>query len=160
MTLSTRLGLIVATFFGAGLAPKAPGTVGTLAALPLAWAASHLPLSGQIAVALAVTLIGIPAAAVTGRHYGPVDSQQIVIDEVAGLLITMLGVPFHPATALAGFLLFRLFDITKPWPASYFDTKVKNAAGVILDDVAAALYARACLALLLWQLPSVFGTAP
>jgi phosphatidylglycerophosphatase A len=152
-----RLALVIATFFGAGLAPKAPGTAGTAAALPLAWAASHLPLGGQIAVALLVTLGGMPAAQAAGRYYGVVDSGHIVIDEVAGLLVTMLGVPFRPWTALAGFLLFRLFDITKPWPASYFDRKVKNGAGVVLDDVAAGVYARLCLALLAFYFPSTFG---
>ena len=154
---ATRLALVVATFFGAGLAPVAPGTVGSLAALPLAWLMSRFSTPCQFFTTLAVTLVGMPAAAAAGRYLGVVDAKQIVIDEVAGILITFMGVPFGWPTAIAGFLLFRLFDITKPWPASYFDRKVRNGAGVVLDDVMAALYARLCLAGLLVAAPTFFG---
>ena len=154
---ATRLALVVATFFGAGFAPVAPGTVGSLAALPFAWAMSRFSTPWQLFTALAVTLLGMPAAAAAGRSLGVVDAKQIVIDEVAGILITFIGVPFGWSTAVAGFLLFRLFDITKPWPASYFDRKVKNGAGVVLDDVMAALYARLCMAGLLLVAPGFFA---
>jgi phosphatidylglycerophosphatase A len=153
---ATRLALVVATFFGAGLAPKAPGTAGTAAALPLAWAVSHLPLEWQVACALGVTLVGMVAAAEAGRYYGTPDAQKIVIDEVAGLLVTMLGVSFRLSTAVAAFVFFRLFDITKPWPASWFDRKMKSGAGVVLDDIAAGVYARLCLAALIWFAPAMF----
>lgn len=150
------LSLVVASFFGSGFAPVASGTVGTLAALPLVWAVSLLAVPWQIAVAGLVTVGGMLAAAKAGRLLGVVDAKQIVIDEVAGILVTMVAVPFTPANVLAGFVLFRLFDIVKPWPVSYFDQKVKNGAGVVLDDVCAGLIARACLAGLMAFWPAVF----
>ncbi len=107
---------------------------------------------------LGVTLaVAVPAAHRAGRWFGVVDAKQIVIDEVAGLLVTMLGVPVSWMTLLAGFALFRLFDIAKPWPASYFDRKVKNGFGVVFDDVMAGLYARACLALAAVWWPHLFA---
>lgn len=157
MRSGTRLALVVSSFFGAGYAPVASGTFGTLAAMPLAWAVCSLPLAAQLPVIAAVTGLAMLTAHAAGRHYGVVDSGKIVIDEVAGLLVAMAGVPFTPAGAVAGFALFRLFDITKPWPASYFDRKVKNGAGVVMDDVVAGLFARAALALLMWQFPVPFG---
>jgi phosphatidylglycerophosphatase A len=152
-----RVALTLATWFGAGLSPKAPGTVGTLAALPLAWWAGQGSLTTQF-VALAVTLaVAVPAAHAAGRWFGVVDAKQIVIDEVAGMLVTMLGVPVSWGTLLVGFALFRLFDISKPWPASYFDRKVKNGFGVVFDDVMAGLYARGCLALAAVWWPRLFA---
>jgi phosphatidylglycerophosphatase A len=149
--------LVLASFFGAGYAPKASGTVGTLAAMPLAFLVSRLSTPAQLAVAVLVTVVAIPIAHAAGKALGVVDSGRIVIDEVAGLLVTFVGVSFTWPAALLGFVLFRLFDITKPWPASYFDRKVKNGAGVVLDDVAAGLFARAGLALALWLWPGAFG---
>lgn len=162
MTSSARsvkkptLSLLVATFFGTGYAPVAPGTVGTVAALPLVWAVSFLAPTLQVVVAVAVTLVGIWAAGHAGRFLGVVDAKQIVIDEVAGILVTMIAVPFTPVLAICGFVLFRIFDILKPWPASYFDRKVKNGAGVVLDDIMAGLYARGCLAVLMAVAPGFF----
>lgn len=146
--------VIVASFFGAGFAPRAPGTVGTAAAMPLAWALTQLPLVPQLAVVALVTVIGMVAAHDAGRHLGVVDAKQIVIDEVAGILVTFVWVPFSLPNAIAGFALFRLFDIVKPWPASFFDRKVKNGAGVVLDDVVAGLFARGVLALLALLFPA------
>lgn len=151
------LALVVATFFGSGYAPVASGTAGTIAALPLVWAVSYLAPTWQVLVAIAVTLLGIWAAAHAGRFLGVVDAKQIVIDEVAGMLVTMIAVPFTPVLAITGFVLFRLFDIFKPWPASYFDRKVKNGAGVVLDDIMAGLYARGCLAGLMALWPGFFS---
>jgi phosphatidylglycerophosphatase A len=112
--------------------------------VPLAWAASWLPLWGQLALALAVTLFGTVAAKHAGRYWGVTDASPIVIDEVAGYLVTMLGIPFTWPAALLGFLLFRTFDVVKPWPASYFDRQ-HSAASVMLDDVAAGVWALAVL---------------
>lgn len=88
----------------------------------------------------------------TGRYYGVPDARQIVIDEVAGYLVTMAFVPWSWTAALAGFFLFRIADIIKPWPASYFDRTWKNGAGVVLDDLVAGLYARLAMAgVVLWM---------
>jgi phosphatidylglycerophosphatase A len=154
-----RVALTLATWFGAGLAPKAPGTFGTLAALPLAWWVGHHSFQTQLVVLGVLLAVAVPAAQSAGRWFGVVDAKQIVIDEVAGLLVTMLGVPVSWGTMLAGFALFRLFDIAKPWPVSFFDRKVKNGFGVVFDDVMAGFYARACLALAAIWWPHLFAGA-
>jgi phosphatidylglycerophosphatase A len=152
-----RVALTLATWFGCGLARKAPGTFGTLGALPLAWWAGHQPILVQWVLIAMVVAVAVPSAQAAGRWFGVVDARQIVIDEVAGLLVTMLGVPISGSTMLAGFALFRLFDIAKPWPVSFFDRKVKNGFGVVFDDVMAGFYARACLALAALWWPHLFA---
>jgi phosphatidylglycerophosphatase A len=135
--------LIWATFFGSGYAPIAPGTAGTAAAIPLWWLLSAAPGWAYLTATLAITLTGIPAADRAGRYYGVADSGHIVIDEVAGYLVTMSFLPRTAFAALSGFVLFRLCDIFKPWPARVFDRdpRWKNGAGVVLDDVFAGLWA-------------------
>lgn len=152
-----RLAFVLSTFFGAGLAPVAPGTFGTLASVPLAYLVGQFAAPGQIAVLLGLSVVASWAAAETGRALGVVDSGRIVIDEVAGYLVAMLLVPATWPNLLAAFVLFRFFDILKPWPASFFDRKVKNGVGVVLDDLAAGVYARAGMAALGWAFPSAFG---
>ena len=142
-----RVALTLATWFGAGFSPAAPGTAGTLAALPLAWVAGSLAIGPQLLILALLLVVAVPSAHAAGRWFGVVDARQIVIDEVAGLLVTMLGVPMSLRSLLLGFVLFRLFDIVKPWPVSFFDRKVKNGFGVVFDDVMAGLYARGCVAL-------------
>jgi phosphatidylglycerophosphatase A len=138
-----RLALAWSSFFGAGYFPVAPGTAGTLAAVPLYWALSLLPWWAYLLATLAVTLSGIAAADRAGRYYGVADSGHIVIDEVAGYLITMALLPRAWPVALVGFLFFRVFDVLKPPPARFFDVdrRWKNGAGVVLDDVFAGVWA-------------------
>ncbi len=132
-----------ATFFGAGYVPVAPGTAGTAAAIPLWWLLSHLAWPLYLVATAAVALSGMVAASRAGRYFGAPDSGHIVIDEVAGYLVTMLFLPRGLLPALTGFVFFRLFDVLKPPPARFFDRdpRWKNGAGVMLDDVAAALWA-------------------
>lgn len=147
-TLSSP-GLLLASWFGTGLSPRAPGTVGSLAALPLVWwLLSIVPLGLIPAVALAILVIGVWSATVAGTAWGQVDHSSIVIDEVLGQLIAITipaslvsGWVADPWLYGIGFCLFRLFDIVKPWPVSWFDRSVKNAWGVMLDDVAAGVWA-------------------
>jgi phosphatidylglycerophosphatase A len=138
-----RLALAWATFFGAGYVPVAPGTAGTIAALPLWWLLSHLPWPLYLIATAAVAVTGMAAAQRAGRYYGVADSGHIVIDEVAGYLMTMFLLPRGWLPALAGFAFFRLFDVLKPPPARFFDRdpRWKNGAGVVLDDVAAGVWA-------------------
>jgi phosphatidylglycerophosphatase A len=138
-----RVALTWATFFGAGYFPVAPGTAGTAAAIPLWWALTHLSWPLYVAATVALTLTGIAAADRAGRYYGVADSGHIVIDEVAGYLVTMLFLPRTALAAIAGFFLFRLFDVVKPPPARFFDRdpRWKNGAGVVLDDIAAGVWA-------------------
>lgn len=139
-----------------GFAPIAPGTFGTLGAVPLWWALSRLPLGVYLAVTAAFIALGALAAHHAGRHWGVADASPIVIDEVAGYLVTMAAAPVSWPAALAGFVLFRVFDVLKPWPASALD-RVKNGAGVVLDDVAAGVYAWIVLQLALRWLGSDGG---
>jgi phosphatidylglycerophosphatase A len=129
-----------------GYAPVAPGTFGTLGAIPLWWALARLPLAWYVVATVAFAALAVVAAHHAGRHWGIADASPIVIDEVAGYLVTMIGAPVSWPAALGGFLLFRVFDVLKPWPASALD-RVKNGFGVAMDDVAAGVYALAVLQL-------------
>ena len=132
-----------ATFFGAGYFPVAPGTAGTVAAIPLWWALSAAPRPAYLAAAAAVALTGMAAAQRAGRYFGVADSGHIVIDEVAGYLVTMSFLPRSAFAAITGFVLFRICDVLKPWPARLFDREPrwKNGVGVVLDDVFAGVWA-------------------
>jgi phosphatidylglycerophosphatase A len=144
-----ELGVCWATFFYVGKSPKAPGTCGSLAALPLAWFAwSAGPVAGW-AITAAVFVTGTIAAKAVIKRSGETDDQSIVIDEVVGILITTsVGAVNLPHFAIA-FVLFRLFDITKPWPVSVIDHKWKSALGTMMDDVGAAVLASLVFYLLL-----------
>ena len=132
-----------ATFFGTGYLPVAPGTAGTAAAIPLWWALSAAPRWAYLAGAAAVALTGMAAAQRAGRYFGVPDSGHIVIDEVAGYLVTMSFLPRNAFAAITGFVLFRICDVFKPWPARHFDRhpRWKNGAGVVLDDLFAGVWA-------------------
>ena len=128
--------------FGSGLAPKMPGTFGTLASLPLVVLLSHYAgFSLYVFVTLLVCIAGIWICGKTAEDMRVHDDSSIVWDEVAGMLITMLAVPLSWQTLLAGFLLFRFFDIIKPWPISYLDKYVHGGFGIMIDDVLAGLFA-------------------
>lgn len=144
---------LVATFFGIGRLKPGPGTWGS-AATVLLWAAlAHflapsMRTSFAIALAVLVVLIGIPAATQVARGAGKKDPQFVVIDEVAGQLIALIAVPLAWKSFLAGFILFRAFDIVKPPPVRQLEA-IPEGAGIVLDDVAAGLYALVIVHLLL-----------
>jgi phosphatidylglycerophosphatase A len=139
---------VVATWFGCGLAPKAPGTVGTLGAIPLYWLALRGGRAGVGLTALAVTLTGVWAASVVARELAKEDPQVVVVDEVAGTLITMLPMAAWSWRAVvAGVLLFRLFDILKPWPIRKLE-RLPGGWGVVMDDVGAGVLGAAVMAVL------------
>jgi len=137
----------IGTFFGAGLLKPGPGTYGSAAALLLWLTAAqtlhpaHLPLYTAIA-AVIVTLIGIPAATIVARESGREDPGHVVIDEVAGQLITLIGLTADVPHAVLALLLFRLFDILKPPPIRQLE-RLPAGTGIMLDDVAAGLFALA-----------------
>lgn len=140
--------------FGSGLAPFAPGTFGTLAAIPLYLLIALLPLWGQVAVIMVAFVIGIYLCQTTADALGVHDHPAIVWDEFVGLWLTMLALPLlkQPVTVwllLLGFVLFRLFDIIKPWPIRWVDAHVHGGFGIMLDDVLAAVFAGICLFLLI-----------
>ena len=145
--MKTRWAWVAGTFFGAGLGKPGPGTWGSVAALLLWLALAHFaPLTGPqlalvtTAAAFLVTAIGIPAGTIVALETGKDDPQHVVIDEVAGQWIALIACPvdlWHPLLAL---LLFRAFDIVKPWPARQLEN-LPGGWGIMLDDVAAGLYA-------------------
>ena len=141
---------LLAFGFGSGLSPRAPGTMGTLAALPIWYLLTQLPLSGYLAGLLLVIAVGPYLCGQTARDLGVHDHGGIVWDEIAGYLLTMLLVPVTLWNALIGFALFRLFDIVKPWPIGWLDKHVHGGTGIMLDDLVAALYAGGCIQALLW----------
>ncbi len=138
-------GHFLALGFGAGLMPRAPGTFGTLAALPLWWLVAGLPLAAYLAVTLAAAVGGVWLCGRTARALGVHDHPAIVWDEVAGFLVTMTAVPGGWPWLLAGFALFRLFDIWKPWPIRWLDARVTGGLGIVLDDFLAGALACALL---------------
>ena len=144
---------LIATFFGAGRLKPGPGTWGSLATLAL-WAvlAHFLPSSWlvpvNIGLALLAVAVGIPAATQVARASGLKDPQFVVIDETAGQLITLIGAPVAWKSFLAGFILFRAFDIVKPPPVRQLE-RLPEGTGIVVDDVAAGLYGLAVMQLLL-----------
>ncbi len=135
---------------GAGLAPKAPGTFGTLAAVPLYLLLAPLPLPAYLAVVAVLALLGIGVCGRTARDLGVHDHPGIVWDEVVGYLLTMSAAPPGWGWVLAGFVLFRLFDILKPWPIGWLDRRIGGGLGIMLDDLLAG-----ALALVVLQLAAV-----
>ena len=131
------LARVIATVFGAGLSPIAPGTVGTAAAVPMVWLASGLPLWVFTCITAATIVLGIWAANGADRHWGTHDSGRIVVDEVAGYFVTMALIDRGDWLALGvAFVVFRFFDIVKPPPVRAIDESLGGGAGVVLDDVA------------------------
>ena len=137
---------LLAFGFGSGLAPVAPGTFGTLAAIPFYLLMARLPLAGYLLVLLLVILAGIRICGRASRDLGVHDHPGIVWDEFAGFFVTMIAAPPGWPWILAGFALFRFFDILKPWPIGWLDRRVGGGLGIMLDDLVAGLYAW----LLLW----------
>ena len=136
--------------FGSGLMPKAPGTFGTLAAIPVYLLMSELSLVFFIAITTVITLLGIYLADYTSKALGVHDHSGIVIDEIAGYLITMIAVPFDWMWIITGFVLFRIFDILKPWPISWLDKRVQGGFGIMIDDVLAGVFSLLCLHLIIY----------
>ncbi len=137
--------------FGSGLSPKAPGTVGTLAAVPLYLLLAQLSLPLYAALVVAAFLLGIYLCHATAADMGVHDHPGIVWDEFVGYWITMLAAPPGWLWVVLGFALFRLFDVWKPWPISWCDRHVHGGFGIMLDDVLAGLLALICLqAIALW----------
>lgn len=131
--------------FGSGLAPKAPGTFGTLAALPIYWFLADLELTAYIVALVVSFIIGVWFCEKTARDLGVHDHPGIVWDEFVGMWITMLLVPKTIMALLAGFILFRIFDILKPWPIRVVDKNVHGGFGIMIDDVIAGVFACLCM---------------
>ena len=127
--------------FGSGLSPKAPGTMGTLAAIPLYLLLMNLPLTGYLLAVLLISVAGVWICGESSRRLGVHDHGGIVWDEFAGFLLTMTAAPQGWQWIVLGFALFRLFDIWKPWPVRVADRQLHGGLGIMLDDILAGIYA-------------------
>ncbi len=149
----TRLAVFLATVGYSGYFPIAPGTVGSAAGL-IVYALVWWTRSPVFEVGLIVGLfaVGVWAGTVAERYFGGIDPGPIVLDEVVGMLITLAFIPVGLSGALAGFVLFRIFDVIKPFPAGRFE-RLHGGLGVMADDAMAAVYANLSLRLAIWMLP-------
>ena len=147
-----RLLMFIATGAGSGYLPKAPGTWGTLVGLLLWWPLAGLSMAAYLAAVAVLFIVGVASAGAAEKILDRGDPGVVVIDEIVGVLIALAAVPLHPVAALAGFALFRLFDIAKPFPVGWLDRHLHGGLGIMLDDVAAGLYALLVLHLGLWLL--------
>jgi phosphatidylglycerophosphatase A len=149
-----RVGVIaLASGFGTGYAPVASGTFGTLVGIPLAWALAPLGALTWCVAAVAITLFACWIAGQAESVFGEKDSGKIVIDEVAGYVVAMAFLPATPGHLLAAFFLFRLFDVLKPPPARQFERNLPGGYGVVMDDIAAGVWAN----LAHWPLAAVWA---
>ena len=131
--------------FGSGLSPKAPGTMGTLAALPLVWAMLHLQLVPYLCLIVMFSAAGIWLCGESARRLNTHDHPGIVFDEFVGMAITMIGMPLQIRWLMLGFVAFRCLDIGKPWPIREADRRLSGGLGIMLDDMIAGMIA--CLLL-------------
>jgi phosphatidylglycerophosphatase A len=142
---------LLATGFGSGRAPVAPGTAGSAVGLLMFWPLASLPPAAQVAACAVLFVFGAFASARVARGTGKKDPGLVVVDEVVGMWVTLVGLPFVPFTAAVGFVLFRALDVAKPWPARDLE-RLSGGWGIMADDVAAGVYAHLLLrvVLLVW----------
>ncbi|MGO1297454.1 MAG: phosphatidylglycerophosphatase A [Vibrio sp.] len=142
---------LCATGFGSGLSPVIPGTMGTLASIPLFLLFAQLPLFVYLVIVIVASLIGVKICQVTADDMGVHDHGSIVWDEFAGFWITMAVVPIYGLSVwdwhwiVAGFVLFRFFDMVKPWPISWLDKYVHGGLGIMVDDLLAGVFSAIAL---------------
>lgn len=137
--------LTVSSGLGSGYSPFASGTAGSVVGLAVAWLLYCLGWPVYLLVTAALFAAGVYVSGLAEEIYRQKDSGRIVIDEIVGMLLTVAFVPFTPVNLVAGFLLFRVFDIVKPFPARRIDQRMGGGMGVMLDDVVAGIYANICL---------------
>ena len=140
MRFRERAILFVATGFFIGSVPVAPGTFGSLIGLPVCFLLSRLNFLQSLICILVFILFAIGIASAAEKILNQKDPGQIVIDEIAGLMVTLAGLPFNLKTVLAGFIIFRVFDILKPFPIRILERRVGGGSGIVLDDVMAGVY--------------------
>lgn len=131
--------------FGSGLFPFMPGTMGSLAAIPLILLMSYLSLTTYIVITIISAVVGIFICQKVSDDLNVHDHGSIVWDEIAGMMIVFIAVPISWHSILIGFILFRIFDIFKPWPISYLDKNVSGGLGIMVDDLLAGLISLGCL---------------
>jgi phosphatidylglycerophosphatase A len=150
MKFRERAVLFLATGFFIGTVPVAPGTFGSIIGLPICFLISRLNFLLAVICAVLFIFFAIWIAAAAEEVLEKEDAGEIVIDEIAGLIVTFIGLPFTLKTMIAGFVIFRVFDILKPFPIRTFEKKVAGGLGVVLDDVLAGIYGNLILRLAIY----------
>jgi phosphatidylglycerophosphatase A len=141
--------LLLSSWFGVGRLPLAPGTWGTLGAVPLVLIISYFgPIPAVISLAV-IILLAVLTSDISQKLLGKDDPPEVVIDEVAGYFVAVFLLPFSWRSFILGFLLFRIFDILKPFPIRTIHKKVKGGIGICLDDIVAGVYANVCIRLIM-----------
>ncbi|MFH1481761.1 MAG: phosphatidylglycerophosphatase A [Pseudomonadota bacterium] len=148
VTFPEKVALCLSTWFGVGLLPAAPGTFGTLAALPLVLLLKYLGVFVEEIVTILFIPLSVWASELSRKSMNRDDPSEVVIDEVAGLFLTFFLLPVSWLTVCAGFFLFRLFDILKPFPIRWLDQTIRGGIGIVFDDLLAGIYANLSLRLL------------
>lgn len=151
-----QLIMALATGLYVGKIGKAPGTWGSLAAFLPWFFIKDLPLPTYLLVLMVVFIVGFFVSGSAEKILDSPDAGCIVIDEILGMLITLIAAPQHPAAWILGFVLFRIFDIFKPFPVSWFDQQIHGGFGIMMDDIIAGLYALLSLHLIWWGITSQF----
>ena len=152
MKFQERAVLFLATGFFIGTVPFAPGTFGSIIGLPICFLISRLDILIAVISTILIILFAIWMAGAAEKVLNKKDAGEIVIDEIAGLSVTFMGLPFTSKTVIAGFIIFRVFDILKPFPIGFIDKKVGGGLGVVLDDVLAGLYGNLILRLAIYAM--------
>ena len=150
MKFRERAVLFLATGFFIGTVPFAPGTFGSIIGLPICFLISRLDILTALICTILFILFAIWMAAAAEKSIKKKDPGEIVIDEIAGLIVTFMGIPFTLKTVIVGFIIFRAFDILKPFPIGLLEKKVAGGPGIVLDDVLAGLYANLILRLAIY----------
>ena len=153
MKFCARVVLLLATGFFIGYVPGAPGTFGTLLGLPICYLLSGFQIGLSVIIVAVFIGLSVALASAAEKILSQKDPAQIVIDEIAGILVTFVGIPFNLQTAVLGFIIFRVFDILKPPPIRWLDATVSGGSGVVVDDVVAGIYANLILRLIIF----IFG---
>jgi phosphatidylglycerophosphatase A len=141
-----RVALFIATSGGAGYSPIAPGTAGSAVGAVLFWCTRAWPLAWQVAIIVVVSGVGTWAASVAARHFGREDPGEVVIDEVAGQLVTLVATGAGLAGTFLGFFVFRAFDVVKPWPVNRLE-RLPGGVGIMADDLLAGVFGNLTLRL-------------
>ena len=148
MNFSEKAAVFLATGFYIGKIPLAPGTFGSLIGLPLCFLLAEIHLSAAIIAVLLIIALAIWISNVAERTLERKDPGCIVIDEIAGMVVTLIGLPFNLTTATIGFILFRILDILKPFPIRILDKRLPGGLGIVADDVVAGIFANVLIRIL------------
>ena len=152
MNFSEKAAVFLATGFYVGNIPFAPGTFGSLIGLPLCFLLAGIHLAAAIIAALLIIGLAIWIANAAAKTLKRKDPGCIVIDEIAGMVVTLIGLPFNLTTVVTGFILFRILDILKPFPIRILDKRVSGGLGIVADDVVAGIFANTLMRILLFFL--------